>query len=168
MTTRGRYKQPIRTVAEVLTKFGEGPSDGVFTDGSAEPNPGPGGWGAVYVVGGEIAAQAHGHEPWTTNNRMELTALIKGIGLVPLGTPVTVYTDSLLCYKTVTEWAAGWERLGWRRKRGEIVNLDLVKELYFLAKSRPEVQLAWIAGHAGNRWNEYADALSTAYRRSEL
>src|SRR3712207_5336352 len=64
------------TVAEVLAKYSEGPTDGVFTDGSANPNPGPGGWGAVYVVGGELVAFDHGASGETTNNRMELTALI--------------------------------------------------------------------------------------------
>ena len=163
-----RRRPPPLTTSQVLARFTEGPDEGVFTDGSAEPNPGPGGWGAVYVVGGELVAQAHGHEPWTTNNRMEMTAIIEGIGLVPDGTPATVHTDSLLCYRTLTEWAAGWERLGWRRKRGEIQNLDLVQRGYALVRSRSEIRLAWIAAHAGNRWNEYADALSSGYRRPEL
>jgi ribonuclease HI len=154
------------TVAEVLAKYHGGPRDGVFTDGSAEPNPGPGGWGAVYVVDGEVVAQAHGHEPDTTNNRMELTALIAGFDLVPHGTPATVYSDSMLCVKTITEWAPAWEARGWRRKGGQIANLDLVQQLYARAKARPELELVWIRAHDGSRWNEYADALSTAYRRA--
>lgn len=156
------------SVAEVLAKYTGGPADGVFTDGSATPNPGPGGWGAVYVVGGEVVDQRHGHHPDTTNNRMELTALIEAFDLVPEGTPATVYTDSKLCVDTITKWAAGWERNGWKRKTGPIKNLDLVKQLYARAKARPELQLAWIAAHSGNRWNEYADSLSTAYLRDEL
>jgi ribonuclease HI len=155
-------------VAEVLARYSGGPDSGVFTDGSAHPNPGEGGWGAVYVVDGEVVAQAHGHEPDTTNNRMELTALIAAYDLVPEGVATTVYTDSRLAVDTITKWAAGWERRGWKRKTGPIQNLDLVQELYRRAKARPELRLEWIAAHSGARWNEYADSLSTAYRRSEL
>jgi ribonuclease HI len=155
-------------VAEVLERYHGGPTDGVFTDGSAEPNPGPGGWGAVYVVGDEVVDQAFGSEPHTTNNRMELAALLAGFDLAPEGEPTTVYTDSLLVHDTVTKWAEGWERRGWRRKSGPIANLDLVQAVYARAKARPELQVAWIPAHAGNRWNEYADALSTAYLRDEV
>ena len=156
------------TTAQVLAKYTSGPTDGVFTDGSATPNPGPGGWGAVYVAGGEVVAQAHGESPQTTNNRMELTALINGFDLVPPGTPAVVYTDSKLCVDTITKWAPGWERAGWKRKSGPVQNLDLVKELYAKAKARPELRLEWIAAHNGSRWNEYADSLSTAYLREEV
>lgn len=156
-----------RTVAEVLARYDGGPTDGVFTDGSAQPNPGPGGWGAVYVVANEIVDEAWGHEPETTNNRMELTALIAGYDLVPKGTPATVYTDSRLAVDTITKWAPGWARRGWTRKTGPVENLDLVRALYERALARPELTLTWIRAHAGARWNEYADALSTAYRRTQ-
>ncbi|HVJ17960.1 MAG TPA: ribonuclease H, partial [Polyangiaceae bacterium] len=154
------------TTEEVLAKYTAGPIDGVFTDGAAEPNPGPGGWGAVYVAGNKIVAERDGHEPHTTNNRMELSALIAGAALVPEGTAAIIYTDSQLCVSTINEWAAGWEKRGWKRKGGEIKNLELVKELYALFKRRPELELRWIAAHSGNRWNEYADSLATAYRRT--
>ncbi len=156
------------TLDEVLAKYTGGPDEGVFTDGSAHPNPGEGGWGAVYVVGGEVVDQAHGAEAHTTNNRMELTALIAGYDLVPEGTATTVHTDSRLCVDTITKWAPGWERQGWRRKGGDVQNLDLVKALYARASSRPEIELVWIRAHDGSRWNEYADSLSTAYRRARL
>jgi ribonuclease HI len=156
------------TLAEVLERYTQGPDTGVFTDGSASPNPGPGGWGAVWVIDGEIQAQDHGHEAHTTNNRMELTALHKGIELVPPGTPATVYSDSNLVVRTVTEWAAGWERRGWKRKTGPVENLDLVRPLYELIRTRPEIEVVWIRAHAGNRWNEYADSLATAYARETL
>jgi len=149
----------------VLAKYSDGPSSGVFTDGSAEPNPGPGGWGAVFVVDGEIVAEAHGGEPHTTNNRMELTALIAGYRLVPAGQSAIVWTDSQLCVNTINSWAAGWKARGWRRKGGEIKNLDLVQELYALACERPELELRWIQAHVGYRWNEYADALASIYPR---
>jgi ribonuclease HI len=154
------------TVAEVLAKYTNGPKDGVFTDGAAEPNPGAGGWGAVYVAGDRVVDERWGHEPHTTNNRMELSALISGCALVPEGTKAVLYTDSQLCVSTINEWAKGWEARGWKRKGGEIKNLELVQELYAICQRRPELELRWIAAHSGNRWNEYADALATAYRRS--
>ncbi len=163
---RAAAREEDLTVAEVLGRYTEGPADGVFTAGAADPNPGPGGWGAVYVVAGEIVDEAEGHEPHTTNNRMELTALIAGYGLVPPGVATTVWTDSKLCVDTITKWAPGWARNGWRRKGGEIANLDLVQRLYALAQARPELELRWIKAHAGSRWNEYADSLATAYRRA--
>ncbi|MEN9580909.1 MAG: hypothetical protein RJA70_3918 [Pseudomonadota bacterium] len=156
------------TVAEVLAKYADGPDTGVFTDGAASPNPGPGGWGAVYVRGGTIVQQTHGAEDHTTNNRMELVALLYGCALVPAGEPATVFTDSQLCVNTVTQWAKGWEKNGWKRKTGEIKNLELVKQLYRLLQARPELEVRWIRAHSGTRWNEYADALATAYRRESL
>ncbi len=166
--TKSRTSSQSLTVAQVLVEFADGPATGVFTDGSSVPNPGPGGWGAVYVVDGDVIGQAYGHDPDTTNNRMELTALIEGVALVPEGSSVTMYSDSNLCVQTVNTWAAGWERNGWKRKSGPIKNLDLVQELYRLAKARPEITFTWIRAHDGSRWNEYADALSTAWNRSEL
>jgi len=155
----------VLTLREVLEAYTEGPATGVFTDGAAHPNPGPGGWGAVYVVGGEIITEARGAEPQTTNNRMELTALLAGYDMVPPGKAAVVLTDSQLCVDTINSWAADWERNGWTRKRGAIKNLDLVQRLYRVAKSRPEIELRWIKSHNGYRWNEYADALASAYRR---
>jgi ribonuclease HI len=77
-----------------------------------------------------------------------------------------VMTDSQLCVDTINSWAAEWERNGWTRRRGAIKNLDLVQKLYRVAKARPEIELRWIKSHNGNRWNEYADALASAYRRT--
>jgi ribonuclease HI len=161
-------KEELLTLAQVLERYDGGPASGVFTDGSANPNPGPGGWGAVYVVDGEVIAEAHGHAEHTTNNRMELQALLAGIELVPDGTPAVVYSDSNLVVRTVTEWAAGWEARGWKRKTGPVENLDLVRPLYERVRQRPELEIRWIKAHAGNRWNEYADSLATAYARDEL
>ncbi|MFP5308470.1 MAG: ribonuclease H [Actinomycetes bacterium] len=155
-------------MAQVLERHTDGPDSGVFTDGSANPNPGPGGWGAVYVVDGEIVAMDHGHDPDTTNNRMELLAIIRGIELVPPGTAATVHSDSDLAVRTLTEWAAGWERRGWTRRTGPVENLDLVQEAWALVQARPEIDLRWIKAHSGNRWNEVADSLSTAYTRDEV
>lgn len=153
------------TTEEVLAKYTGGPLSGVFTDGAAEPNPGPGGWGVVYVKDNVIISEDCGHEPHTTNNRMELMALRAGCHLVPTNTAATIYTDSELCAKTMNEWAASWEARGWKRKGGPIKNLELVQEIYFLLKNRLELKIEWIRAHNGTRWNEYADALATSYRR---
>lgn len=154
------------TTAEVLGSFHGGPESGVFTDGASEGNPGPGGWGAVHVEDGEIVDQAFGSEPHTTNNRMELTALIAGLRMLATDSTAVVYTDSQLVVNIVTNWADGWKARGWTKKSsGPIANLELVKDAHALYTERPGVDLKWIRAHDGNRWNEYADALATAYRR---
>jgi ribonuclease HI len=157
--------ETLYTPEEVLERFHDGPRSGVFTDGSCEGNPGPGGWGMVWVEDDRIVAERHGHDPATTNNRMELRALITAFELLPEDADLTVYSDSDLCVKTVNEWAAAWERRGWKRKTGPIANLELVQRLYALSRAHPKVKLRWIKAHDGSRWNEYADALSTSYLR---
>lgn len=157
------------TIAEVLAKFHEGPQTGVFTDGSSEGNPGPGGWGAVLVVDGQVVSRDYGHESHTTNNRMELTAIISGLKMVPPETPTDIYTDSELVVNILTKWAEGWKAKGWQKKSaGPIANLELVKEAYELSRAKPNANIQWIRAHSGYRWNEYADALATAYRREVL
>ena len=152
---------PTYTPEEVLDRFTAGPKTGLFTDGSCEGNPGPGGWAAVWVEDDRIVREEHGRDGSTTNNRMELQALIAGYRMLPADAALTIYSDSQLCVKTVNEWAAGWERRGWKRKTGPIANLELVKELYALAKAHPHVELKWIKAHDGSRWNEYADAVAS-------
>ena len=164
---RSRSASVILTTDEVLAEFDDGPQDGVFTDGGSVPNPGPGGWGAVHVRNGSIVAEAHGHDPDTTNNRMELIALIEAADLVPDGESTTVYSDSRLAVQTITEWAAGWEKRGWKRKSGPVENLELVKKAYYAFRRRPELKLEWIAAHSGYKWNEYADALASRWRLGE-
>lgn len=142
------------------------PATGIFTDGSSVPNPGPGGWGVVYVIDNEIIAERAGHDPNTTNNRMELTALLEALDMIPEGTPMTIYSDSNLAIRTITEWAAGWEKRGWKRKSGPVENLDLVKRVFKGYQARPELELQWIKAHVGYRWNEYADELASRWRES--
>jgi ribonuclease HI len=154
---------PYPDVEHVLQRYRAGPKSGVFTDGSCEGNPGPGGWGFVWVEEDAIVAQKRGHDPATTNNRMELTALIEAFRALPPDAAVTVYSDSEICVKTVNEWAAGWEQRGWRRKTGPIANLELVQALWAEAKRHPKATLRWIRAHDGSRWNEYADALAESW-----
>ena len=92
-------------------------------------------------------------------------ALIEAYKKLPTEARVTLYSDSQLCVNTINQWAAGWERRGWKRKGGEVKNLDLVKRLWALAQARPGVKLEWIKAHDGTRWNEYADALASEYQR---
>lgn len=146
--------------------MGDGPTTGVFTDGGSVPNPGPGGWGVVYVTDNEIVTERSGHDPDTTNNRMELTALIEALEVIPEGTELTVYSDSHLSVQTITEWAAGWEKRGWKRKSGPVENLDLVKRAFYGYRRRPELKLEWIKAHVGYRWNEYADELASRWRQT--
>jgi ribonuclease HI len=167
----GRRRAPVEenlTLVEVLARYSAGPSTGVFTDGSAVPNPGPGGWGVVWVEAGRVLAQRHGHEAHTTNNRMELRALIEAFRLLPEDAAAVVRTDSRLCVQTILEWAPKWERAGWKKRSGPIRNLEFVVELLQLWRAHPDCRLEWIAAHAGQRWNEYADSLATAWMREVL
>ena len=119
----------------------------------------------VWVENDEVREERSGVDPETTNNRMELQALIAAYEVLPRDAEVTVYSDSQLCVKTINEWAPGWEKRGWKRKSGPIANLQLVKRLYALAGEHPKVTLQWIKAHDGSKWNEYADALASAYMR---
>jgi len=156
-------ERTLLTPQEALARYRGGPRAGVFTDGSCEGNPGPGGWAWVWVEDDRVVREESGTDSATTNNRMELTALIRALRALPADREITVYSDSDLCVKTINEWAPGWEARGWRRKTGPIANLELVKELYALAHARPRARLTWIKAHDGSRWNEYVDALASAY-----
>ena len=158
----------LMTTAEVLERYRSGPASGVFTDGSCSGNPGPGGWGAVRVREGRVVDERLGDDPDTTNNHMEFEAVIAGLEMIGAGEAETVYSDSRLVVQTLNEWAAGWARRGWKRRTGPVKNLDLVQRAYALKQERPHVRVEWIAAHNGALWNEYADALATAYLRDEV
>jgi ribonuclease HI len=164
---QGPALQPVedpwleQALEQAQRRYQGGPGDGLFTDGGAIGNPGPGGWAAVLVQGNKLLGRRFGRATHTTNNRMELCALIAAFQMVDADQPVVIHSDSDLCVKTITTWARGWERRGWRRKGGPIANLELVQEAYALAQARPLARLRWIKAHSGNRWNEYADTLAT-------
>jgi ribonuclease HI len=153
------------TPEDVLLRYTAGPKTGVFTDGACEGNPGPGGWSAVWVADDRIVEERCGGAARTTNNRMELAGLIEALRMLPEDAETVVYSDSNLCVQTVNEWAAGWERRGWKRKTGPIANLERVQELWALAKRHLRVEVRWIKAHDGSRWNEYADALAAREAR---
>jgi len=155
--------------ADALLKFDGGPTDGVFTDGGCDPNPGPGGWAAVKVRAGKLVEERAGHEPQTTNNRMELRGLIEAFEMLAPDEASTIYSDSSYAVKTATEWAPAWERNGWRRgkQKDRVENLELVQQLLAATRAHPRVKLEWLRGHAGSRWNEYADALVRQHQHPE-
>ena len=103
------------TTDQVLERFRDGPQTGIFTDGSCSGNPGPGGWGTVLVDDGAVIEERYGFDPETTNNRMEFQAMIVGLELLKPEDSADIYTDSKLVVDTLTKWAAGWEKRGWRR-----------------------------------------------------
>jgi ribonuclease HI len=150
----------VSSPEDALRRYTAGPKRGVFTDGSCEGNPGPGGWSAVWVEDDRVVEERCGDATDTTNNRMELTAMIEGLRMLAPDAETTLYSDSNLCVQTVNEWAAGWEKRGWKRKTGPIANLELVKELWSLAQRHPRVSVRWIKAHDGSRWNEYADVVA--------
>lgn len=164
---RAKPPEENLTKSAVLERYTKGPHTGVFTDGACTGNPGPGGWGVVHVEDGTIVGKRHGHEPRTTNNRMELIALINAYEMLPREAEVTIYSDSNVCVQTINQWAAGWKRKGWKRKTGPVKNLELVQQAYELSLRHPRTKLRWIKAHDGSRWNEYADSLATAYLRNE-
>ena len=143
----------------------EHPRVEIHTDGGCDPNPGPGGWGAVLRSRGHLI-ELSGYEPHTTNNRMELTAAIEALRSLNRSCDVDLYTDSQYLRRGMTEWIPGWQRRNWMRSNGmPVVNVDLWKAL--LAETRRHtVRWHWIRGHRGHRWNERADALATQARRS--
>ena len=132
----------------------------IYADGACEPNPGPGGYGAVIQEQGERREVLGGCRR-TTNNRMELLAVISGLeGLNGASRPVVVYSDSTYVVNGITKgWAKGWRRRGWRRQKGPVRNSDLWQRLLDLTETR-DVTLRWVRGHNGNPGNERADQLA--------
>ena len=135
----------------------------IYTDGGADPNPGPGGWGAVLVhPGTRKEKEISGSATQTTNNRMELTAAIQALDSLSVACDVELYTDSTYLRQGITRWLEGWRRNGWRRRDGEPVkNIDLWRRLSEAA-GRHRVRWRWVKGHTGHPLNERADALASA------
>jgi ribonuclease HI len=131
----------------------------IYTDGACKGNPGPGGWGAL-LRWGRREKELFGGEPDTTNNRMELTAVIRALEALNRPARVAVFTDSEYVRKGITEWLAGWKRRGWKTAdRKPVKNEALWRRLDELAR-RHEVRWHWVKGHSGHAENERADALA--------
>ena len=131
----------------------------IYTDGACKGNPGPGGWGA-WLRWGAHEKELFGGEPLTTNNRMELTAVIESLALLKRRTPVAVYTDSEYVKNGITTWIHGWKQRGWRTAGNKPVkNIELWQQLDGLVVQH-SVQWHWVRGHTGDPGNERADALA--------
>lgn len=135
-------------------------------DGACIPNPGPGGWGGIRQIieaDGSVSAQLPyaGHSKSTTNNRMEMTAAIRGLSLLDIpDLPLLVLTDSKQVVMGMTEWMPGWKERAWRTAdKKPVKNHDLWLQLDTLAQTRP-IQWQWVKGHAGHGLNEMADRLA--------
>lgn len=131
----------------------------MWTDGACKGNPGPGGWGA-WMRTGEHERELFGGEPLTTNNKMELTAVIEGLRALTRPCAVTIHVDSTYVMNGVQRWMPGWKRKGWRTAdKKPVKNLDLWQALD-AELARHEVRWAWVKGHSGDPGNERADALA--------
>lgn len=136
-----------------------------YTDGSASPNPGPGGFAVIMdrkplILGGEPTGDK------TTNIRMEGQAIIAALKHSG-GEPCEIYTDSEFWINVITKWGPGWERNGWKKKNGPIMNLDLVQEVVPLYR-RSQAKLVWVRGHNNDEGNELADQWANEARKQKL
>ena len=135
----------------------------IYTDGACSGNPGPGGWAAILTYGGR-ERELSGGESETTNNRMELSAVIAALGALTEPCEVELWTDSQYIERAINEgWLAGWKRRGWRRKEGELKNAELWQQLDALLGTH-KVSFRWLRGHDGHEYNERCDALAVAQR----
>ncbi|MFV0681429.1 ribonuclease HI [Ottowia sp.] len=133
----------------------------MYTDGACKGNPGPGGWG-VWLRAGAHEKELFGGEASTTNNRMELTAVIEGLSALKRPCEVDVYLDSQYVRQGITQWITGWKAKGWRTaSKQPVKNVDLWQKLDALVSDGPHrIRWHWVKGHAGHEGNERADALA--------
>lgn len=157
MSTEGA---PVATLAR--TRGGSPAGIELWTDGACKGNPGPGGWGAILLIPDQPAVELSGYEAATTNNRMELTAVIEGLRHLPnRSASVTVHTDSQLVVKGMTEWIGGWQRKNWRKSDGDpVLNAELWQALLVESQRLGQVRWQWVRGHSGVPLNERADQLA--------
>jgi ribonuclease HI len=136
----------------------------IFSDGACRGNPGPGGWGALLRYR-EHEKTLHGGEPNTTNNRMELTAILRAMQKLPDGAEATIFSDSQYCVNGLTVWKNGWKRRNWMKQGKAIPNRDLWM-LLDAQQCRVRARFEWVRGHDGNPGNERADRMAEAARES--
>jgi ribonuclease HI len=131
----------------------------IYTDGACKGNPGAGGWGALLEIG-DREKELFGGESLTTNNRMELTAVIRALEALKRRCTVQLHTDSKYVQQGITEWIHNWKKRGWRTAdKKPVKNDDLWKELDELAQKH-DIEWLWVKGHAGHNGNERADELA--------
>ena len=133
--------------------------DRIYTDGACRGNPGPGGWGALLRYG-DVDKQLYGGEHLTTNNRMELKAVIEALSALSKPCKVTLTSDSTYVLKGISEWLPNWKKRGWRTAgKKPVKNGDLWKTLDDLAEMH-EIEWHWVKGHSGHIENELVDQLA--------
>ncbi len=133
----------------------------IYTDGACSGNPGPGGWAAILMAGGKEVVLVGG-EADSTNNRMELTAVIKGLQRLNRPCEVDLYTDSQYVSNGINlEWLEKWKDNGWKRQGGKLLNKELWQELYELLQTH-KVTFHWVKGHSDNENNNRCDKLAVA------
>ncbi len=151
----------------------------IHTDGACSPNPGRGGWAAIlqFRKKGKIIAKREifGGLPQSTNNRAEMTAVLKPLQILTRPSTIIVYTDSQYVANGIGRWVHGepvnphgwmvkWEKLGWRRKEGELLNTDLWKELFEIVHCHKSITMRYVRGHNGDVLNERCDTLAVEAR----
>ncbi len=137
----------------------------IFTDGSSRGNPGPGGWGAI-VADGKTVREIGGRDTQTTNNRMELSAVIEALKLTP-AEPITILSDSEYVIKGITEWIEGWIKRGWKNSQKKpVLNQDLWEALYGLTRGK-SITWKYVRGHQGTPGNERCDVIATSFADNE-
>ena len=134
------------------------PTVTIFTDGSCEGNPGPGGWAALIRVDGKEHVLT-GTEADSTNNRMELTAALRALKSLKQPSQVGLYTDSEYLRRGIQEWLPGWRARGWKRKGGVLANVDLWQALDQAIRQH-EIEWHWVKGHSVNKDNQRVDKLA--------
>ena len=131
----------------------------IYTDGACKGNPGAGGWGALLKHDGK-SREIHGGEQLTTNNRMEMTAVIRALEALPPGSRVRLFTDSQYVQQGISEWIHAWKKRGWlTADRKPVKNADLWRRIDELASAH-EIEWLWVRGHTGHPGNERADELA--------
>ncbi|MGH1404572.1 MAG: ribonuclease HI [Alphaproteobacteria bacterium] len=131
----------------------------IYTDGACSGNPGPGGWGAL-LRSGKHEKEINGGEADTTNNRMEMMAVIEALKILKKTSDVKLYTDSKYVMQGITEWLEGWKARGWKTaSKKPVKNQDLWQEIDSLV-SQHKIEFIWVKGHAGHPENERADELA--------
>lgn len=132
----------------------------VFTDGACKGNPGPGGWGVLLRMG-RHEKELSGGEAETTNNRMEMTAVLRALEALTAPCEVTLHTDSRYVIDGMTKWISGWQRRGWVNAAKEPVKNRDLWELLVAAAARHRITWQWVKGHAGHAENERVDQLAS-------
>lgn len=130
----------------------------IFTDGACSGNPGPGGWAAI-LRSGSKEMEISGGEKETTNNRMEVRAALEALRCLKKPSQVRFHTDSSYLLNGATSWLEDWKKRDWKRKHGQLQNIDLWKEMD-LELAKHQVEWVWVKGHAGNPMNERVDELA--------